>query len=322
MKRRTFLASTGIGLATATAGCTSQATWSRARETGSDTTTTTSEGGQTETKQTPEQTLIEAGDTAERTIGTGSLEERGLRKTHHVTFGNPTEEPHQGTITVSKADETVFEESVEFEANASIAASLTDLNTYTARMTLPELDATEQVTIDPSQFSCNVTRTTVSIQDDDTLDSMSISTRMACPGVVTETAPADGLASHTLGDDPIPADTGKHSHTLMLRNPSDETWTTQILVENESIVQFDGVYTVEPESTVLIILSESGTYSLWMSVLETEAIETEQVTPGNFDCNESSTRAEINAVGELTANTVSTLMACNTETNSTNESSQ
>jgi hypothetical protein len=321
MKRRTFLASAGIGLATAAAGCTSQPISGGAPETDSEATTTTSEDGQTETTQTPEQTLVEAGNTVERTVGTESLEERGLRTPHHVTFGNPTGEPHQGSITISKAGETVFEESVDLEANASFVASLTDLDTYTARVAVPELNATEEVTIDLIQFSCNVTRTTVSIQEDDTLDSMSISTRMACPGVVTETAPANGLASHTVGDNPIPADTGKFSHSIRLRNPSDETWTTRILVEKESIVQFDGVYTVEPEATVLITLSESGIYSLSMSVLETEAMETEQITPENFDCTESSTQAEINATGELTANTVSTLMACDIETNSTNESS-
>ena len=320
MKRRTFLASVGIGLATVAAGCTSQASSSVAPKTDSETTTATSEG-QTDTEQTPEQTLIEAGESAERAIGAASLEERGLRTPHHVAFGNSTEESHQGTITVSTADETVFEESVELEANASIVVSLTDLDTYTIRVTVPELDATEQVTIEPGQFTCNVTRTTVSIQEDNTLDSMSVSTLMACPGVITETAPTDELATHTLGDDPIPADTGKFTHTLMLRNPSDETWTTRILVENDSKAQFDGVYTVEPEGSVLITLSESGTYTLSMSVLETEAMVTEQVTPENFDCNESSTRVAIDDAGELTANTVSTLMACDAETNTTNKSS-
>lgn len=320
MKRRTFLASAGIGLATAAAGCTSQATSSGAPETDSETTTTTSGDTQPKTEQMPEQTLIEAGDTAERTIGTASLEERGLRNPHHVAFGNPTEETHQGMITISKASETVFEESVELEANASIVASLTDLDTYTTRVTVPELDATEEVTIDPSQFTCNVTKTTVSIQEDSTLDSMGISTRMACPGVVTETVPADGRASHTLGNDSIPADTGKSNHTLMLRNASNESWTTRILVENDSTAQFDGIYTVEPKGSVLVTFSESGTYTLSMGVLETEATVTEQVTPENFDCNESSTRAEIDAAGELTANTVSTLMACDIGTNSTDES--
>nr|WP_233512075.1 hypothetical protein [Haloferax sp. Atlit-12N] len=269
-----------------------------------------------------ERTHIKSGDTVERTVGTKSLEERGLRKAHHVAFGNPTEETHHGTITVSKAGETVFEESVELEANASIVVSLTDLDTYAARVTVPELDATEEVTISPSQFTCNVTRTTISVQDDGTLDSIGVSTRMACPGVVSENASTDGLASHTLGDDPIPADTGKFSHTLMLRNPSDDTWTTRILVEDDSTTQFDGVYTVEPEGTVLITLSERGTYTLSMGVIETGTTVTEQVTPKNFDCNESSTRAEINAAGELTASTVSTLMGCNIGANTTNESSE
>ncbi|WP_258560400.1 hypothetical protein [Halorhabdus salina] len=266
-------------------------------------------------------THIETDATAERTIGTASLEERGLRNTHHVAFTNPTERTHKGTITISKASEPVFEESVELEPNASIIGSLTDLGRYSVGVSIPELDAEETISVEPSQFTCNVTRTTVSVQDDNTLDSMAVSTRMACPGVVTKTVPADGLASYTLGDDPSPADTGEFSHTLMLQNPLEETWTARILVENDSTAQFDGVYTVEPEGTVLLTFTESDTYTLSMSVLKTEATVTEQITPENFNCNESSTRAKIDAAGKLTAKTVSTRMACDVETNSTNESS-
>lgn len=319
MKRRTFLASAGSSLATVAAGCTSRIPSSRA-ERDSETTTTTSADAQPETEQLPESTLIEAGDTAERTIGGASLEERGLRKAHHVALGNPTGETHHGIITVSETNETVFEESVELDANATIVMSLTDLNTYTTRVTVPEMDATEEVTIDPDQFTCNVTRTTVSIQENNTLDSMSVSTRMACPSVVTETASTAKPASHALGGDSTSTDSGNRSHTLMLRNPSDKTWTTRILVENDSTAQFDGVYTVEPEGTVAITLSESGTYTLSVGVLETEMTIAKQVTPENFDCNQSSTQVAITAAGQLTANTVSTLMACDTEINSTNES--
>lgn len=209
----------------------------------------------------------------------------------------------------------MFEESVELEANASIVASLTDLDSYTTRVSVPELDVTEEVAIDPIQFSCNVNRTMVSLQEDRTLDSTSISTRMACPGVVTETVPADERVSHTLGNDSSPADPGKSNHSLVLRNASDESWTTRILIEDDSTAQFDGVYTVEPKGSVLVTFSESGTYTLSMDVLETGAAATEQVTPENFDCNESSTQVEIDATGELTANTVSTLMACNAAIN-------
>lgn len=314
MERRTFLASAGIGLVTAAAGCTSQATSGGEPETDLDTTTTSSDA-RSGTKPMSEQTLIDAGDTAERTIGGASLDERGLRTPHHVGFENSTEETHQGTITVSKANETVFEESVELEANASIVASLTDLDSYTTRVSVPELDVTEEVAIDPIQFSCNVNRTMVSLQEDRTLDSTSISTRMACPGVVTETVPADERVSHTLGNDSSPADPGKSNHSLVLRNASDESWTTRILIEDDSTAQFDGVYTVEPKGSVLVTFSESGTYTLSMDVLETGAAATEQVTPENFDCNESSTQVEIDATGELTANTVSTLMACNAAIN-------
>ncbi|AFK18272.1 hypothetical protein E6P09_05780 [Haloferax mediterranei ATCC 33500] len=269
----------------------------------------------------PERTLIETGNTVERTLGTGSLEERDLRRPHYVAFSNPTDETHQGTVTILQSGETVLDESVELEPNATIAASLTDLDTYTARMAVPALDATEGVTIDPGQFTCNMTKTTISIQGDGTLDSVGISTRMACPGVVTEHVATDESASHTLGDDPVPADTGKGIHSLLLRNPSDETWTTQLLVERDSTTQFDGIYTVEPNGTVLLTLSESGTYSLSMGVFETETVVTEQITPENFDCNQSSTRAVIDSEGELSASTVSTQMGCEVDTNTTNESS-
>ncbi|ELZ32403.1 hypothetical protein C472_15764 [Halorubrum tebenquichense DSM 14210] len=127
--------------------------------------------------------------------------------------------------------------------------------------------------------------------------------------------------SHTLGDEPVPADTGQFTHTFMLRNPSDETWTARMLVEADSTAQFDGLYAVEPESTVLLTLTESSTYTLSVDVLETEMTASEQITPENFDCNQSSTRVEIDSEGELIMNTLSTLMACGTETNSTDESS-
>ncbi|WP_241987244.1 hypothetical protein [Halorubrum sp. SD690R] len=94
-----------------------------------------------------------------------------------------------------------------------------------------------------------------------------------------------------------------------------------MLVENDSTAQFDGVYTVGPAGTVLITLGERGTYTLSVDVLETEGTITEQATPENFDCNQSSTQVNISAGGELTGNTLSTLMACSTEVNSTNESS-
>lgn len=321
MKRRTFLASAGVGLSIAAAGCTSQVAGSGSTETDTETASNTSESARDGTNQTLDQILIEAGDTAERPLGNASLDTRGLRKPHQVAFGNPTNEIHHGTISITTTSETVFEESVKLEANASIIASLTDLETYTVRVTVPALDATEVVTIYPRQFTCNVTKTTISVQEDHTLNSISASTRMACPGVVSETVPADETVSETLGDDSTSADTERSTHTFMLRNPSEKTWAVRMLVENDSTAQFDGVYTVEPEGTVLITLNESGTYTLSSDVLETDTTVTEQVTPENFDCNQSSTRVEVDAEGELTVNTLSTLMACGPKTNSTNESS-
>ncbi len=135
-------------------------------------------------------------------------------------------------MTVSTADEAVFKESVELEPNASIVASLTDLDTYTARVSVPELDATEKITVEPGQFTCNVTKTTISVQDDGTLDSLGISTRMACQGVVSDHVAARESASETLGDDRFTQTRGKAPHALSGTNRGDVD--DAILVEKDS----------------------------------------------------------------------------------------
>ncbi|SDD60917.1 hypothetical protein [Natrinema hispanicum] len=322
MERRAFLTTVSVGLTTAVAGCTSQASPSEEEnKTNSQPSTEIQDSTQTETKIGAEKTLIREGSTAERTLGTGSLTEGGLRTPHHVVLTNQTGETQTATFVIMQSDSSVLNEQFELESAATVVATLTDLGTYDTQVTVPKTDTTESVTIGPGQFSCNVTRTTVGMQADGSLDSTVLSTRMACPSVITEHVAAGGSTSYTLGDESVLQDTGKGTHNVMLRNPTDQVWTGRIIVKSGSTTQLDGVYTIEANGTVLLTLSESNTYQIHMSILETDTTKTEQVSPENFDCNQSSTRVVINNEGGLEAKTLSTLMACpddsSTATNNT-----
>ncbi|QCD67170.1 hypothetical protein [Halomicrobium mukohataei] len=106
---------------------------------------------------------------------------------------------------------------------------------------------------------------------------------------------ADAVASRTLGDgsaDEGPEDT---THGVTLRNESDRTWTARLLVDGDAGPLFDGVYTVAPGGRVRLTLAERGTNSVSFDVLETGGTATEAVPSSSFDCNESSTRATIDA---------------------------
>ncbi|WP_193788386.1 hypothetical protein [Haloferax mucosum] len=311
MQRRQLLAAVGIGLTTAVAGCTSQASTGEGEDAELDTTTAT--GTETETETAPEPTAVAAGETTTRTIGTGSLDDSGMRKSHNVVLTNQTETSESASLTITQAGKTVLDERFELASKAAVAVPITDLGSYEVRATLTATDATETVTISLEQFTCNVTRTTIGVTADRALTSGSVSTLMACPGVVTERVPADGSTSKTLGDEPVLADTGKGTHTVLLRNPTDETWTARIQIRTVSAPQFDGLYTVESNGTVLLTLSEDGNYALDIGVIETGATATEEVGPKNFECNRSSTRGEITTDGGLDVATSATLMACETD---------
>ncbi|MFC7073094.1 hypothetical protein ACFQJ7_12475 [Halovenus rubra] len=323
MERREFLTTASIGITTAVTGCLSQASSTGSSEPDMEDSTPTRDQPTTETNTTPESTRLKSGETAKRTLGSGSLDESGLRKPHHVALSNQSEQTQTVTLTIQRAESTVLDERFELTVDATVDVSLTDLDTYDAEVTVAATETTETVTIDPAQFTCNVVRTTMSVQADGSVDSAAVSTKMACPGVVTATVDADESVSHTLGDEPVPQDTGAEVHNVLVHNPSNQSWTARVLLDQATTPRFDGLYTIAPNGTVLLTLTESDTYDMEVEVLETDSVETAQIASEDFDCNESSTRAEIDDEGALTMSTVSTRMACGTDVeNGTSDDSE
>ncbi|MBO4249074.1 hypothetical protein IL252_14740 (plasmid) [Halomicrobium sp. IBSBa] len=316
MERRAFLTTVGVGL-TAVSGCLSAGSAdSQATDFSTDTTRSTE-------RDRFEGTLVETDETVERTVGTGTLEERGRRRPHRVAVTNSGDEPKQVTVSLERSGTTVLEEVFTLRSAATVGIAFTELGSYDLTVTVPAADATEAISLGPDRFTCNVTKTSIGIQGDGSLDVLSTSTRMACPGVVTERVSADAVASRTLGDDSTDEDPEETTHGVALRNESDRTWTARLLVDSDAGPLFDGAYTVAPGGRVRLTLAERGSYSVSFDVLETGGTATEPVPSSSFDCNESSTRATIDADGELSVSTMTTLVACpeSTPDTTTNSSS-
>ncbi|WP_323171126.1 hypothetical protein [Natrialba sp. PRR66] len=317
MERRTVLASIGIGLTTAAAGCLSE------------TDATADPGSESESnpesESTPENddrslatqaesapTTVESGATVDRRIGDETLADSGLRKPVQVALTNRASETHTPALVIERDETTVLEESFELGADAAVHVSLSDLDEFTVRATLPDAEQAETVTVGRDQFDCNATTATIAVQDDGTLESSVISTLMACRGVVTATVERDETNSTTVGAMPGASeqDAADAKHGVVVHNPTAQTWTTRILLEESSDPTFDGVYTLEPGATAEIELAESGEYDLDVTVLETDATEHEQIGATSFDCNTSTTQAELDAAGTVDLTTISTRMAC------------
>ncbi|WP_018258812.1 hypothetical protein [Halomicrobium katesii] len=302
MERRAFLTTIGVGL-TAAGGCLSPGSAdSQATDPSTDTTQSTG-------RDRFEGALVETGETVERTVGTGTLKERGRRRPHRVAITNSTDERKRVTVSLERSGTTVLAEAFTLRSAATVEIALTELGRYALTVTVPAADATETISLGPDHFTCNVTKTSIGIQDDGSLDVLSTSTRMACPGVVTEEVSADAVASRPLGADSSDDDREETTHGVSLRNESDRTWTARLLVDSDAGPLFDGVYTVAPGGRVRLTLAERGTYSVSFDVLETGETATEAVPSSSFDCNKSSTRATIDADGELSVSTMTTLMA-------------
>ncbi|MCF2164623.1 hypothetical protein [Halobacterium salinarum] len=290
MHRRPFLSRLCLGAVAATAGCLSRrddrdySATSRTRSTGTDASPPPS----------ADRTRVAAGDTARRTVGTGSLDAGGLRRPARIAFTNPTSEPHDGTLTISRRGERVLDEPVTLAADASLVASLTDLDAYTARVSGPTLRGEQTATLRPGGFTCNATSTAITVQDDATLSSTRVSTRMACPGVVTDDVAAGDTATETVGAAGAGGD-----YALRLWNATAASWTTRLRVDTDSTPRFDGVYTLAPDSTAVVRLRDRRAYTASMRVLGTEATATARVTPADFDCPSAATRVSIDAAGSL-----------------------
>ncbi|WEL18186.1 Uncharacterized protein SVXHr_2025 [Halorhabdus sp. SVX81] len=333
MRRRTFLTTVGVGITTAAAGCSSQA---QSNEPSTETDGSTDDADERSTKlgtdESPaedttttdhERSRIERGETTEQVLGNDSLTEKGLRRPHHVAVTNQTEEERTISLSIQGAETASLDEQYILEPNATVSVSLTDLDTYTVRATALHSEVTESMSIEPSQFTCNVTRTSINLTAAGAFESVTTSTRMACPGVSTEDIAADSTVSKTLGDGEPPADGGDNAHNIVITNPSSETWTVRVILQSETTSQLDGIYTIEPAGKSRLTLTESGTYDIDVCVLETGVTETINLTAENFDCNVSTTQVGVDSEGTLDSTTLSTLMACvgDNETDSANNSS-
>ena len=333
MRRRTFLTTVGIGITTAAAGCSSAA---QSNEPSTEADGSTADGNESTTEietdeptptntTTPEaeRTRIKRGETTRRVLGNDSLSEQGLRRPHHVALTNQTEEERSLSLSIQGARTASFDHQYILEPDATVSVSLTALDTYAVRASTPESAATESVSIEPPQFTCNVTRTSIALTAPDTFESMTASTRMACPGVTTETVAADSTVSQTVGDGKPPADGGDAAHNVVVRNPTSETWIVRVVLASETVSPLDGIYTIEPDGERRLVLTESGAYDIDVRVLDTGTTQTTRLTDDDFDCNVSTTQVSLDSDGSLNSRTLSTLMACvgDTETDAANETS-
>lgn len=325
MERRTVLTSIGIGLTIATAGCVSRA--EQASDPGANTENRyTDTEGTSDADATSAVTSVSDEDAEERTLGDGSLDENGLRTPVQVTLTNEAAETREAQLVVRESEDTLFDESFELEADAAVHVSLTELGEYTVQTTLidaatgadGDTETTEMLDVGYEQFDCNSTTAAVGIHDDGSLTSSVRSTLMACQGVVTERVASDETASSTVGTEPSATGDeqapGDETHGFVVHNPTGQTWTARLLVEQSSDPAFDGVYTLEPDATAEVILVESGDYRLETVVIETETAESEEIGPDSFDCNASTTQVELDSAGDLELTTISTQMACGEST--------
>ncbi|WP_135662217.1 hypothetical protein [Halorhabdus rudnickae] len=334
MRRRAFLTTVGLGITTATAGCSSQ---SQPGESSTATDDTTAEAAESTTdmvtdESTPtdtttiegERTRVERGETRERILGNDPLSEQGLRKPHYLALTNRTDEEYTLSLSIQGTQTASLDEQFILEPDATVSVSLTTLDTYAVRASALSTAATESLSIEPGQFTCNVTRTSIALVAPGTFESMTASTRMACPSVLTEDIAADSTVSKTLGGGTSSADGGGDTaHTVVVTNPTDEVWTVRAVLESDTMSQLDGIYTIEPGGKSRLRLTESGAYDIAVDVLESGGTVTFSLSPENFDCNVSTTQVTVGSDGQLDSTTLSTLIACveHSETDSENETS-
>jgi len=325
MKRRTFLGTIGIGL-TMTAGCIESAgdgggTGSAGSASPATGTTSSDDGTtadrstwtdtasetvtETATEQQPNETPIASDETYERRVGSGTLDEAGLRRPHRVAVRNPTTTTRTVALTVRRGGEDVFAERFALDSEAVVGVVLTDLADYEVQTTLPESGATETVTIGPASFTCNVTQTRVAVEPAGTLSSASVSTMMACPGVETMSIGADATVTTAVGG----GESAVSSDEVRVENPTASRRTVRILVRHDDQVVFDGCYTLDAGATARVTLDQRESYQIETTLLGTAATAT-----ATLDCNSSSTRFVVEQDGTLTVSGMSTKMACPTTT--------
>lgn len=311
MKRRAFLGTVTLGITTI-AGCLSRADPDEQPS---------GESGQTPTdqpapsEQTSDHERVPTGETTDATLGEGTLSDDGARRPHGIVLENPTDETRIGALVVRRPDDSVaLEETYELEAGATVAVSLTDPLRYSADVTIPETGASDTVDVELAWFDCNSSSTNFTVQSDGQVEHATVSTKMACTNVDTEHVSAGEETSLSVGDGSLSEGGERKPHGVTVTNPTDDTWTGRLLIVGEKRPLLDGIYTLEPEASASVTLTEAGRYQGTASIPATGGSASFEVEPDQFDCNNSSTNVTIGADGTIDATTVSTLMACQTGT--------
>lgn len=298
----------GIGATAAAAGCLSRAT---SIDPENESSPDETESKANDPASDDETERIESETTGRRTIGSGSLDGNGLRTPHTVALANRTDEIVEGTFTIRTDGDVAFEETVELEPDAVLSVSLTEFARYEVEASIPDAGAATTETVGLDVFDCNGGQTTIGLRPDETLESTTVSTRLACASV-EERVPAGESIEHVIGGVGAgEAENGDDAkHALRADNPTAETWTVRAQLSEDAQAVFDGAFTLEPGAEAVLLIAESGDYEFEASVLETDAAATESVGADLFDCNSSSTTASVDAEGELDVQTISTLIAC------------
>lgn len=292
LKRRAFLGAVGTGITTVG---TIQAT----------TTTRPS-------KKTRE--IGETGGSKDVTIGDGTLSEDGRRRPHEVMLTNPTQDSWTTHLSICRPDGSVaLDETYTLEPEETVAVSLTTPLRYSATTRIPETDASKTVDIALEWFDCNFSSTSFGIRSNGQLTAATQSTLMACPSLETARVAATEQRSLSLGDGSLTDKSDRKPHGVTLHNPTDQTWTARLEIANENDVLLDGLYTLEPSSTVAVTLTDSGHYHGTASIPTTGTSETFTIEPSRFDCNPSSTSITIQPDSDLKTTLISTKMACHIE---------
>ncbi|ELZ13906.1 hypothetical protein C479_03636 [Halovivax asiaticus JCM 14624] len=305
MKRRQLLAATGLGVTSMTAGCLQE--FGSARD--EDDRGNTQERGSTPGDDSP--TPVPAGETVERDPTDGQL--GGRRSPHAVFLTNPTKTERTVALAIEQGGETILEESFTIRPEGTAKVAIGRLAAYTVEATVDGSDQTETTTVERAQFDCNATSVQLELQADGTLSSATLSTMMACGNVVTERVVSGETVEHTVGTIEE-SDEMQGEHTISVSNPTDQTWTARILLEDGEITRFDGLFTVEPAATADVHFDRNGSESIATRVLDADASATVDLEKADIGaCNAATTTVSLTDEEALETSTIATDLGCHSD---------
>jgi hypothetical protein len=294
MQRRRFLAT--VGASFTVAGCLS-----RGSMPGSGSTDTPTPSGEPNETATP----TEARDSTE----TATTNEFALGETtgdvnpHGLTVRNEGDDSRTVELTVSDAetDETLLTRSYSLDGDEAVSGELRGPATYEVRVTFPE-EGTEHATMIDYFDTCNSYGTTVSIDEDGSITSRTITTLVACDPV-TDPLPEEFAVGEPTGE--------FNPHGLTVHNDGDATRTVELHVADAETGEtlLDRSYSLGDDEAVSGELRALDVYEVRVSVPEAD---TKHVVPiDHFDtCNAYGTTVTVNDDGSLSSTMVSTEAAC------------